>query len=163
MPTTPRTRTAPPKKGGPAARSVENVNRSNPRPTPPPRQPDRQAPVRVRAIQPVYYDDKLRRPGDVFSISGRRNAKGDLAEFSSRAMELCEPDEPERITGSQEALDREHEEIRAGRAAARANDDPREVARMIPGERRPAATLPGRSRATNVPTGNSDPLGADND
>lgn len=119
--------------------------------------------MRVRAIAPVYYDDKLRRVGDVFSISGRRNAAGDLAEFSKRAMELCEPDEPEKITGSQEALDREHEDIRAGRAAARQNDEPGSTARMIPGDRRPAATLPGSGRPSNVPTGSADPLGADND
>jgi hypothetical protein len=153
-------KTLPPKKGGPAARSIENVNRAA-RPLAPRPPRDTTTPVRVRALKVVYYDDKLRRPGDVFSISGRTNKHGELAEFSHVAMERCDPHEPEKITGSQEALDREHEDIRAGRAAARQQDNPDPEARMIPGDRRPAATIPGANRPSAVATGHGDPLGAD--
>jgi hypothetical protein len=150
--------------GGPAARQIISTNNAEVRPPARPPAPDTTAPVRVEALTTVYYDDKLRRPGDVFTISGRKNPKGELAEFSHRAMRLVDSHTPESITGSQAFINREHDDIRAGREAARVADASGGAsARMVPGEHRPQATVPGRHRDEPVATGSSDPLGADDD
>lgn len=63
---------------------------------------------KVRATGDGYYDHRYLRRGDVFVIH-------DAKHFSTRWMEAVDPDTPEKITSSGEALRREHDETRASR------------------------------------------------
>ena len=65
-------------------------------------------PIKVRATEMGYYDHGRRRPGDVFYLA-------DQTHFSQKWMELVDASTPERVTGAKQALQREHDEILAGR------------------------------------------------
>lgn len=65
----------------------------------PPSRIDPKTAIRVQASDMGYYDDIIRRVGDVFDI---RNEK----EFSKKWMVRVPASTPERITGSNEALER---------------------------------------------------------
>jgi hypothetical protein len=86
--------------------------------------------IKVQATKMGYYDDKLRRPGDVFTIVGK-------ASFSEKWMQRVDGGTPEKITGSAEDLRRQHDEIQAGRLSGK-----------------------GGETAPNPATGTGDPLGA---
>lgn len=77
--------------------------------------------VKVRATKVCYYDDKRRRIGDVFTISGEKFATGpragQLKEFSSKYMVVVDSRTPERITTGAEVLKQQHDEILGSRAA----------------------------------------------
>lgn len=55
--------------------------------------------IRVQAIDIGYYDDIIRRVGDVFDIYSEK-------EFSKRWMVRVPAGTPEKVTGSNEALER---------------------------------------------------------
>lgn len=78
--------------------------------------------IKVRATAVGYYDDKLRRVDDVFTINDRRRSDGRLAELG-KWMVLEDADVPEKITSNNEAIRREHDEIlgarQSGASAAR--------------------------------------------
>lgn len=61
---------------------------------------DHASAIRVQAIDNVYYDNVLRRAGDVFDIANEN-------EFSKRSMIRVPPDTPEKVTGSNESLERD--------------------------------------------------------
>lgn len=126
--------TPPRKRGGPAARSVENVNPTPARDNAPVGEPRPAKPIKVRATKVCYYGDKLRRVDDVFYIDGTKDKTGKVIAFSERYMELADKREPEKETGSNEALQREHDAILAGRQAGAVA--PGGAAQSIPGERR---------------------------
>lgn len=65
---------------------------------------------KVRATGDGYYDHRYLRRGDVFIIH-------DPKHFSTRWMEDVDPQTPEKITSSGEALDRERRDTLASRAA----------------------------------------------
>lgn len=56
--------------------------------------------IRVQATDIGYYDDVIRRVGDVFDIH-------DESAFSKKWMIRVPEDTPERVTGSNEALERD--------------------------------------------------------
>jgi hypothetical protein len=60
--------------------------------------------IKVRAIQPGYYDHIRRREDDVFYIA-------DESAFSERWMERVDARTPERVTSAPEALRRQHDEL----------------------------------------------------
>jgi len=74
--------------------------RSKPKPKP--------KPIKVRAIETGYYDYGRRRPGDVFTINGEQ-------DFSARWMEKVDPNTPDKVSGSQDEINRQHDEILAAR------------------------------------------------
>lgn len=76
----------------------------------------KQKPMKVRAIETGYYDYGRRRPGDVFIINGEQ-------DFSSRWMEKVPMNTPERVTGSQDEINRQHDEILAARAGVNQGGD----------------------------------------
>jgi len=86
-------------------------------------------PIRVRATTDGFYANIYRRTGDVFTIEGETH-------FSTRWMEKVDPRTPEKVTGAQEALGREQEQLR-----------------------REAAGVEAASVGPDVPTGTGDPLG----
>lgn len=93
---------------------------------PPPKKPgEDDAPhIKVRATQLGYYDDKRRRIGDVFTISLRRNAKGQFVEFSDKWMTRVRDDTPESLTTGRQELRKQHDEILAGKQGARPLGEP---------------------------------------
>lgn len=64
--------------------------------------------IRVRAVNMVYYGDKRRRPGDVFTIRNER-------EFSSKNMERVSSRLRERTTTGKQALEKHHDATNAAR------------------------------------------------
>jgi hypothetical protein len=72
--------------------------------------------MKVRAIQVGYYDNKLQRIGDVFTISSE-------SLFSKKWMERVDADTPERTTTPQQVLDRLHDERPLGRVSRPVEDD----------------------------------------
>jgi hypothetical protein len=92
---------------------------------PPPAKPKK---VKVEAIADGYYDNKLRRTGDVFFIDGTLPTPDQIKrkDGSSRDpkmpilfgkwMKLAEPDAPVHITSSNEVIRRENAVTAAHRA-----------------------------------------------
>jgi hypothetical protein len=76
-------------------------------PDPPSHPHDAAAPVRVRALRDGYYEDKYRRAGDVFTLAP--------GEALARWMEAVDPDTPEHLTTSTEALRQANADIRTQR------------------------------------------------
>lgn len=70
--------------------------------------------IRVQAKAIGYYDDVIRRVGDVFDIA-------DEAAFSDKWMRRVSPRTPERITGSNAALER----AKKGEPVNEAAEEPR--------------------------------------
>lgn len=102
--------------------------------------------IKVRAKVMGYYDDKRRRPGDVFVVGAE--------EFGSKGvrwpawMERVDPDTPERITTGREALREENRRTVAENQALRHGGPtarPRE----------------NQSTGADPATGDLDPLGDD--
>lgn len=73
-------------------------------PAAPPQAPKPEGGIKVMATKTTYYDNKRRRPGDVFTIASER-------EFSDRYMEKVDPETPEKITTGAEVLRQQHDEI----------------------------------------------------
>ena len=77
----------------------------------------------VRATQLGYYDHARRRPGDVFSMTEIDAYGGRKSEDGKRVSRPCswvvpvDPRTPERISGSQQAINDRHDEILGGRLA----------------------------------------------
>lgn len=78
--------------------------------------------LKVRAIRDGYYDNKLRRVGDVFFIetSPRSNDPSRMQNFSDKWMERVDPLTPEKITTNNEVLRQQHDETLAARAGGTA-------------------------------------------
>jgi hypothetical protein len=72
--------------------------------------------MKVRATADGYYEHCYLRRGDVFTVAGPRH-------FSTRWMEEVDPETPEKITSSGEALQREREETLASRAQSKLSAD----------------------------------------
>lgn len=111
--------------------------------------------LKVRATQDGFYDNKLRRTGDVFHLdvsqkhpdvypkghkdAGKPHPKaGEPVLFSDKWMEIAPPDAPLKQTSSGDVLRQEHDDTMAARAASKA-----------------AGTEP----STDAATGDGDPLG----
>jgi hypothetical protein len=60
--------------------------------------------AKVRAIEKLFYGDKRRRVGDVFTIT-------DPSHFSKRSMEYVDAKTPERTTRSKTALAQKNAEV----------------------------------------------------
>lgn len=67
-------------------------------------------PIKVMATRTGYYDHGRRRPGDVFIC--------DEKDFSATWMQKVAPGTPERVSTSQDEIDRQHDELLATKAAA---------------------------------------------
>lgn len=78
-----------------------------------------EARFKVRAVRDGYYDHIRRREGDVFVVneSAFSDAHGDPAVTHRRAgwMERVNERTPERVTGSQDAVDRVNNQLREER------------------------------------------------
>src|SRR5262245_52357149 len=82
----------------------------------PPAEPAKR--LKVEALETGYYDHARRRVGDVFYIDasgpvhpeGHRDA-GMPKCFSSRWMKLADPDAALKVTGPNEALRKQHDDI----------------------------------------------------
>lgn len=66
--------------------------------------------LKVRATAVGYYDNERKRVGDVFELESER-------AFSRNWMEYVEAHTPLKTTTSQQALNREHDQILGGTAA----------------------------------------------
>lgn len=101
-----------------------------PEPAPAPTSAPKPVPrMKVRAKSDGYYDDILRRTGDVFTIDATpkkaveekaattKDAKATKpAAFSEKWMEEVPPSTPEQVTSHNEVLRRQHSEEVAARA-----------------------------------------------
>lgn len=82
--------------------------------------------VRVRATQDGFYDNKLRRVGDVFVVEGRPGDHADQDDpklphlFSHKWMEVVASKTPERQSSSSDVLRQQHDEELAARLAEKA-------------------------------------------
>lgn len=100
-----------------------------PAPEPTPVKTEKPVPrMKVRATRDGYYDDILRRPGDVFTIDATpkkvveekttktKDEKGNKpAAFSEKWMEEVPANTPEQTTSHNEVLRRQHDEEVAAR------------------------------------------------
>lgn len=103
--------------------------------------PVRQPKMKVEAISDGYYDNKLRRTGDVFFISGTlptpqqlRRGDGSMRDpklpimFSSKWMKPAPPEAPLSNKGPNDVIRENHDAVQAARAsggaAPPADDDP---------------------------------------
>lgn len=107
------------------------------RPTPSPGvRPPAPKKMKVEATADGYYDNKLRRVGDVFFIAGTlpkpselRRGDGSMRDpnvpvmFSSKWMKPAAADAPLGITSSNEAIRRQNAETAANRAAGSEGGD----------------------------------------
>ncbi len=85
--------------------------------------------VRVMATEPGYYDHARRRVGDVFTMAvldldgGRPKPGGGVSRPCSWVEEV-DPRTPERLTGAQDNINRQHDEILGGRVAGDRSSEP---------------------------------------
>lgn len=70
--------------------------------------------IRVQAKALGYYDDKLRRVGDVFDIDAAET-NGKITAFSSKWMRRVPPNTPQLATGSNAAIAAKHDLTQAER------------------------------------------------
>lgn len=73
--------------------------------------------IKVVATADGYYEHRYLRRGDVFYVN-------DAAHLSSRWMARVDPETPEKITSSNEALSNERRETLANRAASKGLNAP---------------------------------------
>lgn len=81
--------------------------------------PPRPRALKVRAIKEGYYDDKLRRVGDVFLIDAtpkRHNDPTRLQNFSEKWMERVDAETPERLTSNNDVIRQQHDALQAAKA-----------------------------------------------
>lgn len=89
--------------------------------------------LKVRAIKDGYYDDKLRRVGDVFTIVGELPTPEQIEKgrdpklpmmFSKIWMERVDPNTPERITSNNEVLRQHHDAVQRAKLDGVGPDNP---------------------------------------
>lgn len=71
--------------------------------------------IRVQAKALGYYDDVMRRVGDVFTIDAAEDKNGKIVAFSDKWMRRVPATTPERLTVPNQAIAREHDVTQAER------------------------------------------------